>query len=1008
MKHKICSFSEKIALIALTGFFTFFGGVNAHAGPPSSIAKLYTSSAKYAPLPHNTTARMVRPGSEAEKVSKEFFQLYKEQKRGSHLANKTMTPRLTSLKENELNKYTPATATNSTLLNRKSSVKSSIKMKMGALGTPAYIGGLDKVSMLRSSDNMRSLTPNEDITKNRAEVFFTKYAGVLKLANPIQELKLTKSQKDEIGQTHSRYLQSYKGIPVWGAGLILHMNDQGDVTSMDGKYIPSPSNLSTKPGIDAESATLVAEQTVLLDAQVPTDSTSQLVIYADEKNSTPALAWEITLDISITEQWVVLVNAVTSKVILSFNNIHTNNVQGKGLDVAGNTRPLNAWQSASRFFLIDASKSMFDASTNPLDPETSKGVIHIFDAHNVEKLNNSTDVTSSSATGEWLADGVGASFGLSETYDYYLEKHKRNSLDGKGGDIRAIVRYGKDYFNAGWSAPLNLMVFGDADTFTNALDVIGHELTHGVTSNESNLIYLQQSGALNEALSDIFGEVIENNTFGQTDWITGTGLNQRQYNRSLRDPASKTHPSLSQPYPSKMSEYLNLPPTEEGDHGGVHINSSIINHAFYQLAEGLKTSIGIDQAADIFYRANTTHLLQRSDFSDARRACIQSADDLFSANSTQSQAVAAAFDKVEIFAEKEQPEPEPAPSINAEDSVLMLFKQDNNILVGRRENGLGDPPQGSFLSQTIANPQRPAISGDGSLAAFIRSDNDICLIHTDGSNEKCLGKPGTYSSVAFSPDGKLVSLILRDTSSGGPLPSIFILNLSDESVKEITLESGSIDGAEVNTLEYADSMDFTADSRYLIYDALNKIELTNGSNVSTWSIYARDLVNNNTFTIVAPEKNTHFSFPNLSNINNHLITFDAYDTKTKVNSILVGNLATGKVIEVDQTDGFSVPALNGDDTSIIYTRRDTAAASGLSLFQQPLHADTQKPDGQASLWMRNGFIGTLYRRGTFVAPTEEDDEVSNQGGEGSKGGGGGSQSLLWLSLLFVFRLKKAT
>ena len=186
------------------------------------------------------------------------------------------------------------------------------------------------------------------------------------------------------------------------------------------------------------------------------------------------------------------------------------------------------------------------------------------------------------------------------------------------------------------------MFFGDAAPFSSALDVVAHELTHGVTEHSANLLYEFQSGALNESFSDIFGVMVEAWARGEPDWKIGEEVNLV---RDLKDP----HASFRS-LPSKMSEYVQSPNTKAGDWGGVHVNSSIFNHCHYLLAAGLDGAIGAQDAEKIFYRALTQHLNPQSQFTDARLACTASAEELFGASSTQAQKVGEAFDAVEIFA----------------------------------------------------------------------------------------------------------------------------------------------------------------------------------------------------------------------------------------------------------------------------------------------------------------------------------------------------------------------
>jgi Zn-dependent metalloprotease len=186
--------------------------------------------------------------------------------------------------------------------------------------------------------------------------------------------------------------------------------------------------------------------------------------------------------------------------------------------------------------------------------------------------------------------------GLGDTYDFYFEKYGRNSIDDEGLPLKATCHFGNKYNNAFWNG--EQMVFGDGDgeifnRFTISLDVIGHELTHGVTEDEAALQYFLQSGALNESMSDVFGSLIKqaalNQTADQADWLIGAGLLAAGIHgvalRSMKDPGTAYDDPLlgKDPQPKHMDNFVN---TFE-DNGGVHINSGIPNHAFYLAATKL-------------------------------------------------------------------------------------------------------------------------------------------------------------------------------------------------------------------------------------------------------------------------------------------------------------------------------------------------------------------------------------------------------------------------------------
>jgi Zn-dependent metalloprotease len=217
--------------------------------------------------------------------------------------------------------------------------------------------------------------------------------------------------------------------------------------------------------------------------------------------------------------------------------------------------------------------------------------------------------------------------GLGGTYDLYAKAYRRDSIDGRGMPLYATVHYGRSFNNAFWNG--RQMVFGDGDgklfqRFTRSIDVIGHELTHGVTQYEAGLEYQGQPGALNESISDVFGSLVKQFTLkqkaDQADWLIGAGLWARGIKgvalRSMKDPGSAYNdPRIGRdPQPGNMKDYVDT----DDDNGGVHINSGIPNRAFYLAAIGFGGSAW-RKAGAVWYKALTDLLKQASDFADAAR-----------------------------------------------------------------------------------------------------------------------------------------------------------------------------------------------------------------------------------------------------------------------------------------------------------------------------------------------------------------------------------------------------
>jgi Zn-dependent metalloprotease len=248
--------------------------------------------------------------------------------------------------------------------------------------------------------------------------------------------------------------------------------------------------------------------------------------------------------------------------------------------------------------------------------------------------------------------------GLGDTFDFYFDVYKRNSIDNAGLHLNATVHYGKNYDNAFWNG--QQMIFGDGDgqlfnRFTVALDVIGHELTHGVTGSEANLTYQGQSGALNESISDVFGSLVKQFKLKQTadkaDWLIGAGLLAKGVKgvalRSMKDPGTAyDDPVLGKDdQPGTMAGYVH---TAE-DNGGVHTNSGIPNHAFYLAAVAIGGNAW-EKAGQVWYDTLADPRLKRNaDFAAFANLTIQNASRRFGPKGAEVGAVTQAWKQVQVL-----------------------------------------------------------------------------------------------------------------------------------------------------------------------------------------------------------------------------------------------------------------------------------------------------------------------------------------------------------------------
>ncbi|KPC94180.1 peptidase M4 [Streptomyces sp. NRRL F-6602] len=294
-----------------------------------------------------------------------------------------------------------------------------------------------------------------------------------------------------------------------------------------------------------------------------------------------------------------------------------------------------------------------------IDPADRKPQRTIYDAANKEELPGQKVREEGSDPGQ-DASVNRAYAGLGATFELYLSVYDRYSIDGAGLPLDATVHYGDDYGNAFWDG--ERMVFGDGDgeifrDFTLPVEVIGHELTHGVTQYTANLEYFGQSGALNESVSDVFGSLIKQHSLGQSaeeaDWLIGAGLFtdrvEGQALRSMKAPGTAYDDDVlgKDPQPATMDDYVQT----GTDNGGVHINSGIPNHAFYKLAVDLGGNAW-ERAGQIWYDTLTSgRLTPDADFAAFAEATAEAAKSRFGDGSDEHEAVRKCWSEVGVTSE---------------------------------------------------------------------------------------------------------------------------------------------------------------------------------------------------------------------------------------------------------------------------------------------------------------------------------------------------------------------
>jgi bacillolysin len=369
------------------------------------------------------------------------------------------------------------------------------------------------------------------------------------------------------------------------------------------------------------------------------EPTAKLCLYPINDSYIPA--YEVRLNFISPEMadWHIFVDAVTGKVVDSFNRLANVAVTGTGTGVLGDTKTLNLDK-------VTTTKKVRGKTTTTISYQmkdaTRPAIITTYTANNGTQIPGTTVSSTTNVINDKA--GVDAHYYAGTVYDYYKTKFNRDGIDGRNMAIKSTVHYKTNYNNAGWTG--TQMIYGDGDgvqfaPLSGSLDVIGHEMTHGVDEYEANLVYQDQSGALNESLSDTFGAFIEFYAEGPTngDWLLGEDVTTPKISgdalRSISDPTRYGDPA-------HMSNYLYT----TSDYGGVHTNSGIPNKASYLITTN--PSIGLEKAEKIYYRALTMYLTSTSNFHDARVALAQSAEDLYGAGGDEYNAVISAWNAVGV------------------------------------------------------------------------------------------------------------------------------------------------------------------------------------------------------------------------------------------------------------------------------------------------------------------------------------------------------------------------
>jgi len=767
--------------------------------------------------------------------------------------------------------------------------------------------------------------------------YLNQLALILKVSNPDSQFILRDILTDTFSNTHFRLDQVYKGIPIHGASVMVHLDKNGQGTLFNGHYYAIKKDINTKPSITSENAILKAVDdlkikgksldktfinTQMADIEKPEAS---LIIYNKKSLADNyVLAYQVDIYSDDHHHWIYFIDASSGEVIYSLES--TCAVDGSrtttAMDLNSVTRSINTYQKGSTYYLLDVTKPMFDAA-NSVIPDDPKGAIMTIDMNNTFGKNQAFTYLTTTDNNWSNPTAVSAHYNAGFAYEYYRTKHNRNSIDGKGGTIYSIINVpdqqtGDALDNAFWSS--RFMWYGNGNVafkpLAGGLDVAGHEMTHGVVENTANLEYDGESGAINESLADIFGAMMDSSNWLIGEAVVNISVYPSGALRSLSDPHNGGSSLSDRGYqPKNMSEKY----TGDEDNHGVHINSGISNYAFYLFAQ----AIGKEKAANVYYKALTDYLTKSSQFIDLRMAVIQAATDLFGSASNEVTQAGSAFDAVGITDGTGTNVTSTLP-VNPGNEYILVYNTDSTDV-----NTLYRTNDELSLTESLTTTpfiSRPSVTDDGSVAVFIANDHTLHAIHTASGTdpqEVVIQNQQIWANAVVSKDGNRIAAVTTGIDT-----TIWVYDFNTAVWAGFKLYNPShTEGINAEGPLYADALEWDYTGENLVYDCFNSYKNTAGKNIEFWDVNFIHVWDNGTGFGNGTVSKLFSSIPDSVSIGNpafsknspKIVAFDYINSGTSEYSILGCNIETNEVNKIIDNNTIGWPSYNKDDTRLGYT-----------------------------------------------------------------------------------------
>lgn len=684
----------------------------------------------------------------------------------------------------------------------------------------------------KRSSNLRSLATDTGFVRNEVTRFLASSSGMFHLTNP-ENIRINKVEIDKRGTLTGRGEQTFKGYPVYGADFTFNISSETERfsgrTVEESKIAESVATLNSDQAIqtirkDLREKTKVrtltkAELKLVGGTQAKVDT-----LYYPTSDNLYRLSYRISYRPNLVEEWIYFINATDGTIISRYNNTKGGweKKTFTGEDLNGVRRSIHTAYNTDEniYHLQNIAEEMYDM-------ENEDGAILVLDANFTNTTNLEVEPCTSK-NNEWSPLHVSTMWGITQTYHYFKNTFDRNSLDGEGGDITGIInvndeKTGGPLDNAYWNG--TYMLFGNGNkTFkplAGGLDVIGHELGHGVIGETAKLEYKGQSGAMNESFADIFGAMID-----REDWQLGEDVIKLEIfpSGAMRDMSNPHNGCTSSKeygwQPAHTSELY----TGEEDNGGVHANSGILNFAYYKYA----TATSKEEAEQVYYHALTHYLTATSRFTDLRLAIIRSARELYGEENAAY--AAKAFDEVGIWEDEASLPGMSELDPNPGDECLAANIKDPES--GRiRLMSYNTVTEKYTLISEMPALTTPSVTDNGKTLLYVGEDYKIYRCDLEKGTCEVYSEETPFANVAISKDGKRVAAVAYSDND----PNIYVRNLDDKEWIAFKLYTPATEGT-THDVKYADHIEFDLSGETLLYDAYNET-----SQFSFWNIGALEV-----------------------------------------------------------------------------------------------------------------------------------------------------------------------